>query len=439
MIRNTCTVVLVVVTSPGRAVRYLSGGTSFKASVCFTLKRRLHALRPGSNKRVRYIACMQAQPVRVIVRLPYNRPEHRQSDPVPVSWNSEKESYLWEIVAKSRGSEGGAPDWKVLAARLDVPLPYLLYRAQVRYEHDLRGLQVIKGSLSPPATHDGPPDEEGSPDDAGDLPSFPRRISGGGRRDSLSKLSTSIRLTTPLGVRARLNSLSSNSPSRANRPSSSSVLTLRSHRRDQTTFRPASPLSSESETDGEYERREEAERRLEEQEALDKKLKTLQTLLTGDNVGLVGSISEHGKAKEQQTHGRFAPSPPSQRGRMDTSASSRSQSISSASSPRGSIPSMPSPPPESPQSLRSKHSSPANPAGPSTTIPPGQTKAQPVLQYGPSVKATTNSSTSSFSDLSEASLNSELESAFSSNIRAGGSRFLPFSPSRILGKGSGRM
>ena len=330
----------------------------------------------------------------------------------------------------------------MLAARLDVPLPYLLYRAQVRYEHDLRGLQVIKGSLSPQTAHDGPPNEEGSPDDAGDLPSFPRRISGAGRRDSLSKLSTSIRLTTPLGVRARLNSLSSNSPSRANRPSSSSVLTLRSHRRDQTTFRPASPLSSESESDGEYERREEAERRLEEQEALDKKLKTLQILLTGDNVGLVSSISEHGKANEQQTpgHGRVAPSPPPQRGRMDTSASSRSQSISSASSPRGSIPSMPSPSSESPQSLRS----PANPAGPSTTIPPGQTKTQPVMRYGPSVKATTNSSTSSFSDLSgsysflcscsrvgnvshlvtqlEASLNSELESAFSSNIRAGGSR-----------------
>jgi hypothetical protein len=288
----------------------------------------------------------------------------------------------------------------VLAARLDVPLPYLLYRAQVRYEHDLRGLQVIKGSLSPQATNDGPPNEDGSADDAGILPSFPRRISGGGHRDGLSKLSTSIRLTTPLGVRARLNSLSSNSPSRANRPTSSSVLTLRSHRRDQSAFRPASPLSSESETDGEYERREEADRRLEEQEALDKKLKTLQTLLTGDNVGLVNSISEHGKAKERQTHGRFAPSSPPQRGRMDTIASSRSQSISSASSPRGSIPSMPSPPPESPQSLISKQSSPASAAGPSTTIPPGQTKVQPVLRYGPSVKATTNSSTSSFSDLS---------------------------------------
>jgi hypothetical protein len=289
----------------------------------------------------------------------------------------------------------------VLAARLDVPLPYLLYRAQVRYEHDLRGLQVIKGSLSPHDAHDGPLNAEAPIDDTGALPSFPRRISGGGRRDSLSRLSTSTRVTAPLGVRARLNSLSSNSPSRANRPSSSSVLTLRSHRREQTTFQPASPVSSESETDGEYEKREEAERRLEEQEALDKKLETLQTLLTGDNVGLVSSITEHGKAKEPQTESRFAQSSPPRRIRMDTtSLSSRSQSISSASSPRGSIPSMPSPPPESPQSLTSRHTSPANPAGPSTTIPQGQAKAQPLLRYGSTVKATTDSSASSFSDIS---------------------------------------
>ena len=334
----------------------------------------------------------------------------------------------------------------MLAARLDVPLPYLLYRAQVRYEHDLRGLQVIKGSLSPHSAHDGPPNAEAPIDDTGDLPSFRRRIAGAGRRDSLSKLSTSIRLTAPLGVRARLNSLNSNSPIRANRPSSSSVLTLRGHRRDQTTFQPASPVSSESETDGEYERREEAERRLEEQEALDKKLKTLQTLLTGDNVGLVSSVGEHEKGKEPQTQGRLAPTPPPQRVRMD-SVSSRSQSISSASSPRGSIPSMPSPPPESPQSLTSltsKHTSPAYPAGPSTTTSSSQAKAQPLIRYGPTVNATAGSSASSFSDLSgscrfpcsrtgdashshlvtlpEASLNSELESAFSSNIRAGGSR-----------------
>ena len=332
---------------------------------------------------------------------------------------------------------------KALAARLDVPLPYLLYRAQVRYEQDLRGLQVIKGSLGPHGAGDSPQHAE-SPSELGNPPHFPRRNSGANRRDSLSRLSTSIRLTTPLGVRARLNSLSSNSPSRANRPTSSSVLTLRGHRRDQTTFQPASPLSSasESETDEEYERREEAERRLEEQEALDKKLKNLQILLTGDNVGLMSSVSEHRKAKETQPQGPFAPSPSSQMARKDTSASSRSQSISSASSPRGSIPSIPSPSPESSQSLTSKHASSSKPAGPTSATPQGQTKTQPLLRYGPSVNATTGSSASSFSDFSgswsfpcsyvcicsdpaaqpEASLNSELESAFSSNIRAGGSR-----------------
>ena len=332
---------------------------------------------------------------------------------------------------------------KALAARLDVPLPYLLYRAQVRYEQDLRGLQVIKGSLGPRDARDSPQHVE-PPPDTGDLPHFPRKTSGTNRRDSLSRLSTSVRLTTPLGVRARLNSLSSNSPSRANRPTSSSVLTLRGHRRDQPTFQPASPLSSGSESDGEFERREEAERQLEEQEALDKKLKNLQVLLTGDNVGLVSSVSEHRKGKEPQTQGRFAPSPSSQIVRKDTSGSSRSQSISSASSPRGSIPSMPSPTSESSQSLTSKHPSPTKLAGPSTATTPGQTKTQPLLRYGPVVNATGGSSTSSFSDLSgqwsfpcsrvdvdnssdlatqdEASLNSELESAFSSNIRAGGSR-----------------
>jgi len=381
---------------------------------------------------------MQTQPVRVIVRLPYNRPENPIPDPIPVSWTSDKETYLWEVVAKSRGSESGAPDWKALATRLDVPLPYLLYRAQVRYEQDLRGLQVIKGSLSPPSAQDEPRQIEG-PSGAGDSPTLLRRNSGASRRDSLGKLSTSIRLAAPLGVRARLNSLSSNSPSRMNRPSSSSVLTLRGHRRDQTVFRPGTPLSSESETDEEEEKQEEAERRLEEQEALDKKLRNLQTLLTGDNVGLVSSTKETRKGKEPQNQRRVPSGSPPQVAGANTGDSGRSsQSISSASSPRGSIPSIPSPPPESSQSLTSRHIAPAKPAtSPGATSPPDP-KTQPLLRYGPAVKATSGSSTSSFSDLSEASLNSELESAFSSNIRAGGSRFSHFSPAHLVGRGSGR-
>jgi hypothetical protein len=75
---------VLVVASPGRAVALLVAPAS-GLFLLYTLKRHLHALRPRSNKPERCIACMQAQPVRVIVRLPYNRPEDRQSDPVPVS------------------------------------------------------------------------------------------------------------------------------------------------------------------------------------------------------------------------------------------------------------------------------------------------------------------------------------------------------------------
>src|SRR6266404_4130765 len=292
---------------------------------------------------------------------------------------------------------------KALATKLDVPLPYLLYRAQVRYEQDLRGLQVIKGSLSPLSAQCGPQPTEG-PSGDGDSPNLPRRrSSGASRRDSLAKLSTSMRLATPLGVRARLNSLSSNSPSRMNRPSSSSVLTLRGLRRDQTVFRPGTPLSSGSETDEEDEKQEVAERRLEEQEALDKKLRNLQTLLTGDNIGLVSSIKENPEGREPQGQGRVAPNSPLRVAGANTGDSSRSQSISSASSPRGSIPSIPSPPSESSQSLTSRHIAPAKPtASSSPTSPVTATKTQPLLRYGPSVNATpaSASSASSFSDLS---------------------------------------
>ncbi|KAI1791046.1 hypothetical protein LXA43DRAFT_1013178 [Ganoderma leucocontextum] len=83
--------------------------------------------------------------VRVIVRLPYNRPEDAPADPPRIEWNADKEHILWEVIAKSRAIEGANTDWKGLAQHLQVPLPYLIYRAQVRYEEDLRGLQGLNG------------------------------------------------------------------------------------------------------------------------------------------------------------------------------------------------------------------------------------------------------------------------------------------------------
>ena len=53
---------------------------------------------------------------------------------------------------------------------------------------------------------------------------------------------------------------------------------------------------------------------MEEQEALDKKLKGVKMLLSGDNIGLVSSVGEQGKANEPQAQQRrFAPGPPPQR------------------------------------------------------------------------------------------------------------------------------
>ncbi|KAI0787115.1 hypothetical protein BC629DRAFT_492842 [Irpex lacteus] len=92
-----------------------------------------------------YLTMANSQPnFRVVVRLPYNRPEESRPDPPRVEWNSEKEQILWEVIAKSRVVEGAGTDWKGLASHLQVPLPYLLYRAQARYEEDLRGLQGFR-------------------------------------------------------------------------------------------------------------------------------------------------------------------------------------------------------------------------------------------------------------------------------------------------------
>ena len=66
--------------------------------------------------------------VRVIVRLPYNRPEQPMDGPprvgfltilyqlipiihqVQIEWNSEKANILWEVIARSRASDSGGTD-----------------------------------------------------------------------------------------------------------------------------------------------------------------------------------------------------------------------------------------------------------------------------------------------------------------------------------------
>ncbi|OJT10289.1 hypothetical protein TRAPUB_13157, partial [Trametes pubescens] len=345
--------------------------------------------------------------VRVIVRLPYNRPEDAPLDLPRVEWTAEKEKMLWEVIAHSRAIEGAATDWKGLAEHLRVPLPYILYRAQARYEEDLRGLQGL-GIRSPPAPFPSAfspqrtnvqgeyfprvPDSPLPPLPLRDV-AYARMGSPSSATDGLASTSGTVPSTStlrPLGVRARLSSLgiarahaqvrspvhadpvhsplaglpttSAAPPLRQTKKiSSSSTITLQGPRRTRTPLHRLSPTSSradsssdDSDLDEQTRKEEEAER----QETLTRKLQDLKNMMTTDTLGLVADpartrAKQRGRARPISGASTSAASLSSS-GARRSSSMSRShgqQSLSSASvdSRQGSIPSLPSPPASAPR------------------------------------------------------------------------------------------
>ncbi|KAG6812949.1 hypothetical protein H0H92_015269 [Tricholoma furcatifolium] len=362
--------------------------------------------------------------VRVVVHLPWDRPEtNALPDPPPIEWNSEKADILWKYIERSRSSDSGGPDWKGLAAHLDVPLPYLLYRVNARFQEEIRGLKDIQGALSPTVSQPTSKlSETGSSNDKSPISTRPtnRLLNSSRLSGPLSK--------TPLGIRARLNSLGNNSP-KPKKAMSSSTLTLQAQKMPSHTpgLQPTSPSSSEG-TDSEEEaarKEEDADRDAEEQEALDRKLQQLQEMITNDGLGLVSSSRPRKKGKGLD-RGRSGQESMAGSYRQDGLSSS---SLSSAS-PQGSIPDIPSPPPESQtRPIFQRRMSASKSASP-PAISPRSALGQ---RYRPLVDRTTSehssshgSEASSFSDLSDASLSdaSALESALMSNIRGGGSRLM---------------
>lgn len=236
---------------------------------------------------------------------------------------------------------------KGLAAHLQVPLPYLLYRTQARYEEDLRGLQGL-GLRTPFPSAPSPQRTNGTAEYFPSItdpvrPTLPHRDSAHARLGSsssavggMSSTSGTVPGTSTLrpqiGVRARLSSLGqahgralaqlrspigadhAHSPLSANpaglpypRPtkkvSSSSTITLQGPKKPPRSplLQPLSPTSShtgssdgirdvgedssedEDESDEEARKEEEAEK----QELLARKLQNLEKLMTKDALGLV--------------------------------------------------------------------------------------------------------------------------------------------------------
>ena len=279
-----------------------------------------------------------------------------------------------------------------MASHLEVPLPYLLYRVNARFQEEIRGLKDIQGALSPTIAQ--PTKNQDLP--TGDKPAG--RMAGG------SSLISS-RVSLPLGVRARLSSLGNNS-SRPRKATSSSTLTYQSPKSaNAAPRRPASP-SSPDDTDSDDEqamKEEEADRTAEEEDALSRKLVELQKMMTNEALGLVGGVRPK-NSKNKTTGPRSAPLSPrsTTSSRMDTlSSRSASQSVSSASSPQGSIGEIPSPESQSPigKALSSKSPSPA-------AVSSRSALAHSHRRYGPLGDRTADygssigSGTSSFSDLS---------------------------------------
>jgi hypothetical protein len=229
-------------------------------------------------------------------------------------------------------------------------------------------------------------------------------------------------MSTPLSVRARLNSLNSQA-TRPKKATSSSTITLRGQipRKANTSLHPPSPSNSGSgssdESEAEALKAEEAEKAAEEDSALERRIKDLERMVTNENLGLVQSVQYKSKGKHID------------RGRASLSASKklplpdglridpnlvhepmRSHSVSSADSPQGSVPSIPSPPPESQRS---------SPISIQHRLSPGKSSSPPAvsprsvrgMHYQALVRANTaehgsahGSSASSFSDLSGESL-----------------------------------
>jgi hypothetical protein len=341
--------------------------------------------------------------------------QHIKTMELQIEWTSEKADILWKVIEiqRTRAVDSAGADcefsvkfsivcsfnWtgKGLAAHLVVPLPYLLYRVNARFQEEIRGLKDIQGALSPASPQHQFPSTS-------DTKLF-----------NETKVSTpKLAIVPPLDVRARLNSLSNISTSRHKKISTSSSITTLQAVTTRKVFeslkKPVSPTSSGDEADSSDEeaiKEEEAERAAEEEEALARKLAQLQRMMTNEKLGLVS-----GGAARQRVGNRGRPAPlstiPSGNYRQDalsSASASRSQSISSASSPRGSI-LIPSPPPErngntAGQTPRNRSSNPSSPPRASGRNSLGQqlyTRHRPLVDPGD--LSSQVSEASSFSDLS---------------------------------------
>ncbi|KAL5637170.1 hypothetical protein ACGC1H_000974 [Rhizoctonia solani] len=382
----------------------------------------------------------QTRQIHVIVRLPYNRPLDAPPAPQQVIWTPEKEKILWDELARPRANLN-AVNWAGLSAQLDVPIPYLIYRAQVKYEQDLKGLQGIRQAQSSTSPSDErsiglPAQRARNPLSSPTMttsPALVRRMSSSGAigsRWSRGSNASTHTIIQPTGPRmARLHP----------------VLTPL---RTATGSKPSTPTSGQSTPSTADSEEEKRDAQKEEADQLAEKLKELQKKLGSGYFGfarpkspapsITASQTRSQSQSASQIRGQSASQIQSQHARSQTATMSASRtqrslttptraalvpdsetatSASASMSQRGSIPDMPSPASDSRARLPVRvtrratsvgtHRSPSVVSEAQERGPVGRTRAH-------DAGSGQVSSASSFSDISDMSA-SALEDALMSN------------------------
>lgn len=219
-----------------------------------------------------------------------------------------------------------------------MPLPFLMYRAQVRYEEDLRGLQaaMAQPTIQPGAQPLAIPSPRRQEDKTSSI--TPPSVSSAGIRASTA---STPRQATPIGVKNRFNS-NLRSPSAlhsshrsTNGTPSASLVTL-THRpaaampvHSPTHLRPMSPPESRSSSETEDEKEQQDEQ--DDPEAIRKRLKDLERMMTSNVLGFARPKPTLKAPDPSSSVIRASP-------RNDTTSGGETTSAQS------SIPSIPSPP-----------------------------------------------------------------------------------------------
>lgn len=339
------------------------------------------------------------------------------SNPPVIHWTPDKEQLFWEVITKVRDTEGASIEWSALADHLEVPLPYLLYRAGKRFEEGLQAVQHFKATAGSP----DPQSAEGSKKERRPSNAMLRRLSG--QNSTAGAGRASPLQPSPKAGTIRLAGSGYQSVLHARAPSSSSIATM-THR---ALYPPPSGRSfsaiqsgSSSEEDEEGAAEEEEDQQQMEKEEASRRIRELERLVNQNTLQFAQSPRSHVSPSPRRTR------PASQKSRSEASSSVHTDRYQASASVS---PGSPASPVAVPQMTPRREETQSSPSPPPSAFQRGR-QALRVSTSDRTAGSTAPSTSSSFSDISDVST-SALEEATGTTFRPAPSRLTVFARNHL--------